>query len=66
MKGGQITSIPDKTKEHKVVKPLVGISQALISRCHTIVAEGQSTHPLRLDMKRDGNWWPAMQVSARS
>lgn len=56
VKGGQITFIPDKTKEHKVVKPLVGTFSGTYLTVPYIVAEGQSKHPLRLDMKREGNW----------
>ena len=56
LRGTQITFIPDKTKEHKVVKPLVGTISGTQLTVPYIVAEGQSKHPLRLDMKREGNW----------
>jgi hypothetical protein len=54
--GNQITFIPDKTKDHKVVKPLVGTISGTQITVPYIVAEGQSRHPLRLDLKREGNW----------
>jgi hypothetical protein len=56
LRGTQITFIPDKTKEHKVVKPIVGTISGTQLTVPYIVAEGQSKHPLRLDMKREGNW----------
>ena len=56
VKGGQITFIPDKTKEHKVVKPLVGNFSGTYLTVPYIVAEGQSKHPLRMDLKREGSW----------
>lgn len=56
LRGTQITFIPDKTKEHKVVKPIIGTISATQLTVPYIVAEGQSKHPLRLDMKREGNW----------
>ena len=54
--GTQITFIPDKTKDHKVVKPLVGTIAGTQITVPYIVAQGQSRHPLRLDLKREGNW----------
>jgi hypothetical protein len=54
--GTEITFIPDKTKEHKVVKPLVGTISGATMWVPYIVAQGQSKHPLRLDMKRTGGW----------
>ncbi len=56
LRGTQITFIPDKTKEHKVVKPMIGTISGAQLTVPYIVAEGQSKHPLRLDMKREGNW----------
>jgi len=56
LRGTQITFIADKTKEHKVVKPIVGTISGTQLTVPYIVAEGQSAHPLRLDMKREGNW----------
>jgi len=56
VRGNQITFVPDKTKEHKVVKPLVGTISGTQLSVPYIVAEGQSKHPLRLDMKREGSW----------
>jgi hypothetical protein len=56
VKGTTITFVPDKTKEHKVVRPIVGtISNSQLSIPY-IVAEGQSQHPLRLDMRRESGW----------
>lgn len=56
VRGTEITFIPDKTKEHKVVKPLVGTISGTSMWVPYIVAQGQSKHPLRLDMKRTGSW----------
>ncbi|HUQ20601.1 MAG TPA: hypothetical protein VM099_13385 [Gemmatimonadaceae bacterium] len=56
IRGTEITFIPDKTKEHKVVKPLVGTISGTSMWVPYIVAQGQSKHPLRLDMKRTGSW----------
>jgi hypothetical protein len=54
--GNQITFVPDKTKQHKVVKPLVGTYSGSFISVPYIVAEGQSKHPLRLDMKKSSGW----------
>jgi hypothetical protein len=54
--GNQITFVPDKTKQHKVVKPLVGTYSGSFISVPYIVAEGQSKHPLRLDMKKSAGW----------
>jgi hypothetical protein len=56
VKGNQITFTPDKTKQHKVVKPLVGTYSGSFISVPYIVAEGQSKHPLRLDMKKSAGW----------
>ena len=56
LRGTEITFIPDKTKEHKVVKPLVGTISGTNMWVPYIVAQGQSKHPLRLDMKQTGSW----------
>ena len=54
--GNQITFVPDKTKQHKVVKPLVGTYSGSFISVPYIVAEGQSKHPLRLDLKKSAGW----------
>ena len=56
LRGTEITLIPNKTKEHKVVKPLVGTITNDQLTVPYIVAQGQSKHPLRLDLKRSGGW----------
>ena len=56
IRGTQITFIPDKTKQHQRVNPIVGTIANSQLTVPYIVAEGQSKHPLRLDMKREGNW----------
>jgi hypothetical protein len=56
IRGTQITFIPDKTKQHQRVNPIVGTIANSQLTVPYIVAEGQSKHPLRLDMKREGSW----------
>lgn len=56
IKGNQITFVPDRTKQHKVVKPLVGTYSGSFISVPYIVAQGQSKHPLRLDMKKSAGW----------
>ena len=55
IRGSEITFIPDKTKKGRV-KPIVGTITGSGLTVPYIVAEGQSKHPLRLDMKREANW----------
>ena len=55
VRGSQITFIPDKTKKGRL-KPIVGTVTASGLNVPYIVAEGQSKHPLRLDMKRESSW----------
>jgi hypothetical protein len=40
-----------------VVKPLVGTYSGTFISVPYIVAEGQSKHPLRLDMKKSASTW---------
>lgn len=56
LKGTQITFIADKTKKQKVVKPIVGTLAGSQLMIPYIVAEGQSKHPLRLDLRKESNW----------
>jgi hypothetical protein len=55
IRGSEITFIPDKTKKGRV-KPIVGTITGSGLTVPYIVAEGQSKHPLRLDMKRESSW----------
>lgn len=55
VRGSEITFIPDKTKKGRV-KPIVGTITGSGLTVPYIVAEGQSKHPLRLDMKRESSW----------
>ena len=54
--GTSITFTPDKTKEHRKPPPIIGTIVGDRMNIPYIVAEGQSKHPLRLDMKKQGNW----------
>jgi hypothetical protein len=54
--GTQIVFIPDKTKEKRAPKQIIGTVVNSIITIPYIVAEGQSKHPLRLDLKREGNF----------
>ena len=56
VKGTQITFQPDPTKQRKKVPPIIGTINGDRMNIPYIVAEGQSKHPLRLDMKKSGNW----------
>ena len=56
IRGTQITFVPDKTKQHQRVNPIVGTISGTQLTVPYIVAEGQSKHPLRLDMRREGSW----------
>jgi hypothetical protein len=58
VKGTQITFIPDPIKNQKGrIQPIVGTIVNDQLSIPYIVAEGQSKHPLRLDMKRDASIW---------
>ena len=54
--GTRITLIPDPTKKYKRVQPIIGSISGDRMNIPYIVAEGQSKHPLRLDLRREGNW----------
>ena len=54
--GTSITFTPDKTKQHRKPPPIIGTIIGDRMNIPYIVAEGQSKHPLRLDMKKQGNW----------
>ncbi len=56
VKGTSITFVPDKTKEKRAPKQIVGTIANSLLTIPYIVAEGQSKHPLRLDLKREGNF----------
>ena len=56
VRGTQITFIPDKTKQVKRSQPIIGTISGQKLSIPYIVAEGQSKHPLRLEMQREGNW----------
>jgi hypothetical protein len=56
VKGTQITFQPDPTKQRRKVPPIIGVIVGDRMNIPYIVAEGQSKHPLRLDMKKQGNW----------
>ncbi|MEO8193993.1 MAG: hypothetical protein ABI681_09080 [Gemmatimonadales bacterium] len=56
VKGTQITFQPDPTKKNRKVPPIIGTIVGDRMNIPYIVAEGQSKHPLRLDMKKTGNW----------
>ncbi|HZK78185.1 MAG TPA: hypothetical protein VFC35_04695 [Gemmatimonadaceae bacterium] len=56
VKGSQITFLPDPNKQSKHPPPIVGTINGDKMNIPYIVAQGQSTHPLRMDMKKEGNW----------
>jgi len=56
LKGTTITFTPDKTKQTRGVKPIVGTLTTAQLTIPYIVAQGQSAHPLRLDLRREGSW----------
>ena len=56
VKGTQITFIPDPNKKSRKPPPIVGTISGDRMNIPYIVAEGQSKHPLRLDMKRTSSW----------
>ena len=58
VKGTQIMLLADKTKQHKGMKPkpVYGTISGTQLTVPYIVAEGQSKHPLRLDLRKEGNW----------
>ena len=56
VKGTQITFFPDPNKHRRKPPPIVGTIVGDQLNIPYIVAEGQSKHPLRLDMKRTNSW----------
>jgi hypothetical protein len=56
VKGTQITFQPDPNKQSKKPPPMIGTIVGDRMNIPYIVAQGQSKHPLRLDMKKQGNW----------
>jgi len=56
VKGTAITFVPDPTKKVRKPPPIIGTIVGDRMNIPYIVAEGQSKHPLRLDMKKTGNW----------
>jgi hypothetical protein len=56
VKGTQITFLPDPNKQSKKPPPMIGTIVGDRMNIPYIVAQGQSKHPLRLDMKKQGNW----------
>ena len=56
VKGNQITFTPDPNKRARKPPPIVGTIVGDRMQIPYIVAEGQSKHPLRLDMKRTNGW----------
>lgn len=56
VKGTQITFKPDPNKQSKNPPPIIGTINGDRMNIPYIVAQGQSKHPLRLDMKKTGAW----------
>jgi len=56
VKGTQITFQADPNKQSKKPPPMIGTIVGDRMNIPYIVAQGQSKHPLRLDMKKQGNW----------
>lgn len=56
VRGTQITFLPDKSKQVKRSQPIIGSISGQKLSIPYIVAEGQSKHPLRLEMQREGGW----------
>jgi len=56
VKGTQITFTPDPNKQSKHPPPIIGTINGDRMNIPYIVAQGQSKHPLRLDMKRTNGW----------
>ena len=56
VKGDQITFLPDPNKKSRKPPPIIGTISGDRMNIPYIVAEGQSKHPLRLDMKRTNSW----------
>jgi len=56
VKGTQITFDPDPNKQSKHPPPIIGTINGNKMNIPYIVAQGQSKHPLRLDMTKTGNW----------
>ena len=56
VKGSAITFTPDPNKKTRKPPPIIGTIAGDRMQIPYIVAEGQSKHPLRLDMKRTNSW----------
>ncbi len=56
VKGTQITFLPDPNKQSRHPPAIVGTINGERMNIPYIVAQGQSTHPLRMDMQKQGNW----------
>jgi len=56
VKGTQITFVPDPNKQSKKPPPIIGTINGDRMNIPYIVAQGQSKHPLRLDMRRTTGW----------
>jgi hypothetical protein len=56
VKGTQITFLPDPNKQSKHPPPIIGTINGDRMDIPYIVAQGQSKHPLRLDMQRTNGW----------
>lgn len=54
--GSQITFLPDPNKQSKHPPAIVGTINGDRMNIPYIVAQGQSKHPLRMDMRKQGNW----------
>jgi hypothetical protein len=54
--GNQITFRPDPNKQSKHPPPIIGTITGDRMNIPYIVAQGQSKHPLRLDMARKSSW----------
>jgi hypothetical protein len=57
VKGTQITFTPDPNKQSKHPPPIIGTINGDRMNIPYIVAQGQSKHPLRLDMARKNGWY---------
>lgn len=56
VQGTTITFQPDPTKQRRKIPPIIGTILGDRMNIPYIVAEGQSKHPLRLDMRRQSAW----------
>ena len=57
VKGNQITFNPDPNKQSRHPPPIIGTINGDRMNIPYIVAQGQSKHPLRLDMARKNGWY---------